>query len=301
MNTQWTEYEDDALQGLPHLAQLLYLRVLRRHVDYETGIVGRYRRISYQMMREVLEVRRPSRSPITEERITTKSLRVAIDQLETAGLVRKLPKSDRRDPQEYMLLKAQVGSNFLDESDGIGLVCPREVGQKKGKGSGAEEGQSGNVVIMRSAQGYPHVSGAKEGQRKWGSPLLEEDQKKKIAAPVDNSQAEFSLGQALEMMVEAGARPSTVTNQKHRACMKAMLDIGVTRDELQLAIDAAIRTLGNEPFTVFYVEKIVTQRRKEQANRPGDRHATHQLPRKGRRTGIDAMLSHLFESDSDET
>lgn len=137
MNTQWTEDEDDALQGLPHLAQLLYLRVLRRYVDYETGIVGRRRRISYQMMREVLEVRRPSRSPVAEERITTKSLRVAIDKLETAGLLRKLPKSDRRDPQEYMLIKAPVGANFLDESDAIGLVCPREVGQKKGKGSGA--------------------------------------------------------------------------------------------------------------------------------------------------------------------
>lgn len=47
--------ELDALQGLPLGAQVLYLRELRRHMDYATGVVGMVRRISWQGLRETLE------------------------------------------------------------------------------------------------------------------------------------------------------------------------------------------------------------------------------------------------------
>jgi hypothetical protein len=53
-NACWSSAEDDALNGLPLAAQVLYLRGLRRHMDYGTGIVGQTRRISWQMLREVL-------------------------------------------------------------------------------------------------------------------------------------------------------------------------------------------------------------------------------------------------------
>lgn len=56
MSTSWNEAEDDALQGLPLEAQVLYLRGLRKHMDYRTGVVGVTRGISYQMLREVLFV-----------------------------------------------------------------------------------------------------------------------------------------------------------------------------------------------------------------------------------------------------
>lgn len=40
MRTSWNDDEDDALQGLPLDAQVLYLRALRRRMDYKTGLVG---------------------------------------------------------------------------------------------------------------------------------------------------------------------------------------------------------------------------------------------------------------------
>lgn len=46
--------ELSALSGLPHLQQLLYLRGLRPYVDYQTGLVGIKRGISYQSLREEL-------------------------------------------------------------------------------------------------------------------------------------------------------------------------------------------------------------------------------------------------------
>ena len=54
--TSWNDAEDAALQGLPLAAQALYLRGLRRWMDYATGVVGRSRRISWQMLREVMYV-----------------------------------------------------------------------------------------------------------------------------------------------------------------------------------------------------------------------------------------------------
>lgn len=55
--TSWNEAEDEALDYLPLVAQLVYLRVLRRNMDYATGIVGLKRRISYRSIIEWMEVR----------------------------------------------------------------------------------------------------------------------------------------------------------------------------------------------------------------------------------------------------
>lgn len=57
LTTCFSAHEDELLQGLPLEAQLIYLRGLRRYMNYQTGIVGgRERRISYLMLCELLEV-----------------------------------------------------------------------------------------------------------------------------------------------------------------------------------------------------------------------------------------------------
>lgn len=54
--TSWNEQEEELLSGLPLAAQVLYLRGLRRYMDYGTGCVGDGRRISWQALREALYV-----------------------------------------------------------------------------------------------------------------------------------------------------------------------------------------------------------------------------------------------------
>lgn len=79
--------ELDALRGLPHAAQLLYLLCLRRYADAQ-GVAGRARRLSERQMREALEVPplrgRQASAVVTP---TRRAIRSAVDALVAAGLV----------------------------------------------------------------------------------------------------------------------------------------------------------------------------------------------------------------------
>ncbi|WP_024299746.1 DnaT-like ssDNA-binding domain-containing protein [Methylomicrobium lacus] len=78
MQTLITDPEYDALDHLPHLAQILYFRCLRKYMNYKTKVVGGpARRISLDCLAEIgaqsvnRQIIRPSQ----------KAVRVALDQL----------------------------------------------------------------------------------------------------------------------------------------------------------------------------------------------------------------------------
>lgn len=80
-------YEElSALNGLPHLQQLLYLRGIKPFVDYRTGIVGLMRGISYQSLAEELYIE--PHSGIKSGSPSKDQIRRAIKGLEKAGLLR---------------------------------------------------------------------------------------------------------------------------------------------------------------------------------------------------------------------
>ena len=81
-----TAPELDALHGLSHLAARLY-PVLRRHMDFATGLVGKHRRISYQALREECETVTPRGAGWQREQPTIKEVRVALSGLFRHGLV----------------------------------------------------------------------------------------------------------------------------------------------------------------------------------------------------------------------
>lgn len=84
--TQWNDAEDMALLGLPLAARVLYLQGLRRFMDYRTGEVGRSRRISWQMLREVLYVE-PHQGLVDTGTPTRATVRRLMEWLVKAGLV----------------------------------------------------------------------------------------------------------------------------------------------------------------------------------------------------------------------
>jgi len=94
MRTYWDDAEDEALMGLPWMAQLLYLRCLRPYMDYASGIVGVKRGVSYQGMAETL-YREPGQGKTEFGPPTLKALRHAVSLLERAGLLVKIPADHR--------------------------------------------------------------------------------------------------------------------------------------------------------------------------------------------------------------
>ncbi|MEO4030710.1 hypothetical protein ABH313_21995 [Chromobacterium vaccinii] len=83
-----TDEELDALQGLPLGSQVLYLREIRRHMDYATGVTGIIRRISWDGLREVLEVE--PRPGIARSLPSKQQVRRLAEWLERVGLVRNI-------------------------------------------------------------------------------------------------------------------------------------------------------------------------------------------------------------------
>ena len=53
--TSWNDEEDAALQGLSADAQLIYLRGIRRYMNYQTRIAGIERKINLLSLKEVIE------------------------------------------------------------------------------------------------------------------------------------------------------------------------------------------------------------------------------------------------------
>lgn len=96
MSTQWNDEEDAALDYLPHVDQVIYLRGIRRRMNYQTGMAGQDRPISYSWLAQLVEVR-PDRGSHLEESggMTRSALRASFARLERAGLVKRIPTQDR--------------------------------------------------------------------------------------------------------------------------------------------------------------------------------------------------------------
>lgn len=95
MITSWNAAEDLALQGLSLAAQLVYLRGLRRYMDYATGLVGVKRRVSYQGLLETISVEPDWGCNKRVPRPTRDKLRAVLDELKRHGLVADAGSSQR--------------------------------------------------------------------------------------------------------------------------------------------------------------------------------------------------------------
>lgn len=116
---QFNEDEDAAMEYLPHSDQVLYLRGLRKHMDFSTGIVGLSRRISYQQFKELLEVNRRQGSTKGDYTPTRDELRAMIARLVSVGLIERVD-VDARDKVKPMIFKlpfAHVGRYSASNSE----------------------------------------------------------------------------------------------------------------------------------------------------------------------------------------
>ncbi len=127
-----TDQELDALQGRDYVLTVLYL-YLKRFMDYNTGMVGLQRRISYQSISEALYIE--PRAGVKGGSPHISAIRRMIDQLLNSGIVRKgnsplvfkLPyaqvenyaqnKADRKSTPQADIIQANTGEAFSTKAD----------------------------------------------------------------------------------------------------------------------------------------------------------------------------------------
>jgi hypothetical protein len=91
MRTAWNSEEDAALDYLPYLDQVIYLRGIRRRMDYATGVAGIAHPISYLWLSQMTEVRPAPGSHVRlPARLKKDELRSIFARLERSGLVERI-------------------------------------------------------------------------------------------------------------------------------------------------------------------------------------------------------------------
>ena len=118
----WCEREDEALALVADArAEKLYLRGLRKHMDFYAGLVGIKRRVSYQMFKELLEEPKPRGSTVPEYIPNRQQIDRLLKKLEAVGLVTRLPRN-KLQPMVFRLDFADCGLVRLEEEHTMNVL-----------------------------------------------------------------------------------------------------------------------------------------------------------------------------------
>lgn len=150
---RWNELEDEALEPLPAEIERLYLRGIRKYMDYATGITGRKRRVSTEGFRELLEYHPPAGSREKARIYSRQQITRMLDKLEEAGLIERLHRG--KGVKAAMEFRLPLACQDLDqqraesEHGGASRENPHQYWAESGN---SEQGAS---TEERSTSGYP--------------------------------------------------------------------------------------------------------------------------------------------------
>lgn len=140
------EAELDGLRGLDHSLWVLYMH-LKQFMDYETGVVGYARRISYQSISEALYIE--PRQGVKGGSPHISAIRRMIDQLIKHAVIRK----SRKDTLVFKLHLADINNNVQNKADKKPTL--KDDTSKASK----EKDYSENADIHKTAKAdIPHLS-----------------------------------------------------------------------------------------------------------------------------------------------
>lgn len=194
-----TDEEDQRLQGLTADAQVIYLRGIRRSMDYDSGVAE----IGLALLRQKLETIPDPKSRIQERRVDTLTnhyIRARLAELERAELIEKIPKQDRFGRPQYRCLAAPCGE-----------VRPESGPQENRKGRTASTTASEGADVVRLEDHWTARGAAREPQG---------DNRKRSGGPGVESTSDDVLVDGA-----AGAPPSTsddgIPDCPHQAIIQA--------------------------------------------------------------------------------
>lgn len=163
MAERWliADAEDDGMQGISADAQVIYMRTIRRYMNYATGVSA----VTYDQMKTVLEYLPDSGSQQAARRkrdVSNHQVRARLAELERAGLIEVLPKKSRFEAPSFRCVLAVIGSLRPEEEpqrnrkEGTAKGAARDkravagANGKRGDKGTAKEPQEGNRNISGS-------------------------------------------------------------------------------------------------------------------------------------------------------
>lgn len=179
---RWNELEDEALESLPPEIERLYLRGIRKHMDYGTGITGVKRRVCMDGFMELLNYYPPIGSKEKPRLYSRQQITRMIDKLESAGLLIRLHRG--KGVKAAMEFKLPLACNDEDEQraesgqSGASNTSPHGYGSNEDRSeqgaSKEERATSGSPVTpnpLTTFEGNSQKSPKKYRPKKWGEPI----------------------------------------------------------------------------------------------------------------------------------
>ena len=235
MRSQWNDEEDAALDYLPHVDQVIYLRGIRRRMDYQTGVAGLSAPISYGWLSQLLDVRVPPGSHMKPPpRLTKEQLRAVFARLERAGLVEWVRDHGRK----TLIFRCPLAST--DQS----------VSERSNPGATQEQPQSSNPskrsknrnISERSNPGATHAAPAMNNpipdtgireEEKSANALVELAAGQRDDRPPESLPARIVFDYWRDVM----GHPRAKLDEKRRRYINDRLKHGFTVDDLKKAVD----------------------------------------------------------------
>lgn len=140
---RWNELEDALLEELPPEIERLYLRGIRKFMDYTTGITGQKRRVSMEQFKQLLEYHPPAGSREKPRYYTRQQITRMLDRLEQVGLIVRLHRGKGvKAPMEFHLpMACSDADQQRAESEPRGASQENPHSRASGEGS-SEQGAS---------------------------------------------------------------------------------------------------------------------------------------------------------------
>ena len=256
MLTWFNSEEDAALQGLPILTQLIYLRAIRRFMDAETLLVGTSkRRISYQSIIETVYVE-PNAGREREPRPTTKKIRVALAQLEKASLIQSLG------GHKYLVFKCVLAASDFQAQKKQGINGAQKRGTKQGTKKPSDDGASAGLQGSEQGAKKPPFS------EKEGTPQISNNNYYYPPIVPPNVEMKSAMDWAQFFVQEYAFLFHEVQTAKTMPMFSRWVDQKVTVEEARAAVEVAHRkNNGRAGSPVFYRNFVEAELRKRSSKK----------------------------------
>ena len=156
MITSWNDAEEEALDYLRWDDQVVYLRGLRRYMDYRTGIVGVKRHINRKGMQELLEVHSKAGSHHDTPEITVSYLRGIFKRLIDVGLIKRVPEYAQTLVFELPLADTDKSARQSNARGAHEERTTRSAPDEASNGGGSRAGNARGAHEERTTRSAPH-------------------------------------------------------------------------------------------------------------------------------------------------